>query len=65
MTTGASAMHEEEKDIQTKRDQAWLKSVAVDIYKINPYSQEFEEFSYLWRNKKKIIRNRNLIDLLG
>jgi len=58
-------MHDEERDIQAKRDQAWLKSIAAEICKIDTYSREFGDFSYLWDNRDKITRNQKLIDLLG
>jgi len=56
--------YEEESDLQAKRDVAWLKSVATDICKINPYSSEFHDFCYLWDNRDKIVRNKKLIDIL-
>lgn len=68
MGSSISKIHEElaaqratEKWIE---DKEWIDNVAVGISNIDPDSQEFSNFKWLWENKEKIIKQRQLIDII-
>ena len=65
MGSSMSAIRDREEEKQWEEDKNWLKEKAKEVERVNPASSEFRDLQWLEKNKEKILRNRNLIDLIG
>jgi len=54
----------EEEQIQVDGE-LWLSNLSNDIINTNVFSSDFYDLQWLIKNKEKILRNKNLINLLG
>ncbi len=55
---------EKEQELQERRDK--LRQMAVEIMATPvAYSQEYRDLAWLWSNRKKIVRNKGVIELIG
>ena len=64
MGSSASAYYDMLDEETWNEEKRWVEQLGEKIKKINPRSQEFNDLEYWEKNKKTIIRNRRLIDLL-
>lgn len=60
-----NAMIEEEYKKEEAKQRKWLEDLATIIVNTKPDSMEYSNLKFLFDNKDKIIRNRQLIKLLG
>jgi len=65
MGSGLDKLGEEEDIKRLTKRREWVQGVVEKIENIKLDSQEFDDLQWLVENRKKIIRNKKLIDLLG
>lgn len=58
-------LEEEENKKQIKINKQYLSNTITGINKIDPLSDKFKDFQWVMENYEKIIRNRQLINLIG
>lgn len=65
MGSSTSRINDQMIDEEIKSNQQWLEQLAEQIKQTQTYGSEIIERRWLEENRKKILRNRRLIDLLG
>lgn len=59
-----SKIYEEEQDALFEKQKEHLSEIAEEISEITPGTSEYFDFMWLWKSKDKIVKQKQLIDLI-
>lgn len=65
MGSSMSRIYDDMEEKQWDEDKNWLETLSAEIKNINPSTKEFRDLKWIEKNKEKILRNWQLIEILG